>query len=77
MRTKQKRLKGISAKCLEQSKQDIILSIGGWGAKLSDHRSLDLEAEITGEEVNAIIGSILKENASGPDGFIGAFYHKC
>jgi hypothetical protein len=37
----------------------------------------DLEAEIIGEEVKAAISCIPKENAPGPDGFIGAFYHTC
>jgi hypothetical protein len=36
-----------------------------------------LKTEITKEEVKAAIASIPKENAPGPDGFIGAFYHNC
>jgi hypothetical protein len=51
--------------------------LGGGGLNYLTIDLVDLEAEITGEEFNAVIGSILKENASGPDGFIGAFYHKC
>jgi hypothetical protein len=37
----------------------------------------DLEADIMGDEVKAAIANILRENAPGPNGFIGAFYHKC
>jgi hypothetical protein len=36
-----------------------------------------LDAEITGEEVQSAVTSIPKDNAPGPDGFIGSFYHKC
>jgi hypothetical protein len=38
---------------------------------------MELDTEITGEEVQLAMASIPKENASGPDSFIGAFYHKC
>jgi hypothetical protein len=36
-----------------------------------------MEAEITEEEIKSFIVGMPKENAPGPDGFIGAFYHKC
>jgi hypothetical protein len=37
----------------------------------------EMEAEITEEEIKSFIVRMPKENAPGPDGFIGAFYHKC
>jgi hypothetical protein len=37
----------------------------------------DLEANITKEEVTKAVANMPKENAPGPDGFIGAFYSKC
>jgi hypothetical protein len=37
----------------------------------------DLESNITEEEVKWAVTDMPKENASGPDGFIGAFYSKC
>jgi hypothetical protein len=37
----------------------------------------ELESDIMGEEVKIAIGSIPKENELMPDGFIGAFNHKC
>jgi hypothetical protein len=33
--------------------------------------------DITGEEVKRAISDTPKENAPGPDGFIGAFYSSC
>jgi hypothetical protein len=38
---------------------------------------VELESNITGEEVKVAIESIPKENEPGLDSFIGAFYHKC
>jgi hypothetical protein len=36
----------------------------------------ELEVDITHDEVKKEIADIPKENALGPDGFIGAFYSK-
>jgi hypothetical protein len=36
----------------------------------------ELEDEITQEKFEKAIAGMPKENASGPDGFIGAFYNK-
>jgi hypothetical protein len=38
---------------------------------------MELEADISGEEVKRAILEMPKENAPGPDGFIGAFYSSC
>jgi hypothetical protein len=37
----------------------------------------DLEVDIIGEEVERAVVDMPKENAPGPDGFIGAFYSTC
>jgi hypothetical protein len=37
----------------------------------------ELDEKITGDEVSKVITDLPKENAPGPDGFIGAFYNKC
>jgi hypothetical protein len=36
-----------------------------------------MDQDITEEEIKSAINGMPKENASGPDGFIGAFYQKC
>jgi hypothetical protein len=35
-----------------------------------------LELDINGDEVKKVIADMPKENAPGPDGFIGTFYTK-
>jgi hypothetical protein len=37
----------------------------------------DLDLPISEEEIKGAVASMPKENAPGPDGFIGAFYSKC
>jgi hypothetical protein len=38
---------------------------------------VDLESDITDEEIKCAISDMPKENVPGPDGFIRAFYSEC
>jgi hypothetical protein len=38
---------------------------------------VELDRDIAEEEIKSAINEMPKENVSGPDGFIGAFYQKC
>jgi hypothetical protein len=53
------------------------ISLNGDEMDCPNFNLVELEVDITGDEVKKAIADMLKENAPGPDGFIGAFYTKC
>jgi hypothetical protein len=70
------KLHAISVGCWEQSSLD--QSPLNWDElDYSTVDLLDLDADITDEEIKRAILEITKENALGPDGLIGAFYSVC
>jgi hypothetical protein len=74
MRTKSKKLVVTSENFLGPSKD---LSLNCEELNYPNFNLVDLDVDITGEEVKRVILDMPKENAPRPDGFIGAFYSTC
>jgi hypothetical protein len=74
MRTKSKKLTVTLENLLGPSRD---LSLNCEELNYPNFNLVDLDVDITGEEVKRVILDMPKENAPGPDGFIGAFYSTC
>jgi hypothetical protein len=59
------------------TKQVRELSLNWEDLNYPHHNLDDLDLPISEEEIRRVVASMPKDNAPGPDGFIGAFYSKC